>query len=293
MSSSAPQTVSTLSILFMVVSLLVCFGVPIGLAIWAKVKYRKAFSFLPLLLGAAGFFVFQIIIRVSIMLPLIQATPWFKSAITMPVMTWLYAAFLCITAGLFEEPVRFLAYTILKKKRQFPDGLSYGIGHGGIEAIMLVGLTFINNIVYSLMINSGSWDKMLSVLPATYQAQLATVHQALIMTSPSLFLMGGAERLFTMAIQIALSLVVLKGFMVNKKWLYLVVAIFLHTLIDFPAALAGLHIVNINPWVLEGSVFIEAVIATLYIIKQAKDWHRNLNKPTEVLDGEQGQTDTL
>jgi uncharacterized membrane protein YhfC len=283
------QSVSALSILFMCVSLLLCFGVPIGLAIWAKVRYKKAFSFLPLLLGAAGFFVFQIIIRVSILLPLVQSSAWFKAAIKAPGATWVYGAILCLTAGLFEEPVRFLVYSILKKKRQFPDGLSYGIGHGGIEAIVLVGLTYVNNLTYSLMINSGSWGKLLEALPAAYQAQFATVKQTLIMTSPDLFLMGGIERVFTIAIQIAFSLLVLKGFMVNKKWLYLIVATLLHAFVDYSTVV--LQLLKANSWLIEGVLLVMAAVAVVYIVKQAKEWRKSLNQPqdTALLQPEQAE----
>lgn len=274
--ASSAQSVSALSILCMCVTLLICFGGPIGLAIWAKVKYKKAFSFLPLLLGVVGFTLFQIIIRVNFMLPLIQNSIWFKSNIALPWVQWLYATFLCITAGLFEEPVRFLAFTILKKKRQYPDGLSYGIGHGGIEAILIVGLTYVNNIIFSVAINSGTWGKLISAIPAALQPQYAQLQQSLVNASPDLFLIGGLERLFTMAIQIAFSVMIAKGFMVNKKWLYLIAATILHALVDF--SLVSLQMLHVNMWLIEAVIMIEAVVGLIYIIKQAKDWRRNLQQ---------------
>ena len=35
-----------------------------------------------------------------------------------------------------------------------------GLGHGGIEAIVIVGMTYINNLLYSAMINTGAFDTM-------------------------------------------------------------------------------------------------------------------------------------
>ncbi len=266
------QTVSPLSIIFMCVTLLICFGVPIGLAIWGKVKYKRAFSFLPLLLGIVGFTLFQIVIRVNILLPMIQTTSWFKESISQPSFQWLYVVFLCVTAGLFEEPVRFAAFAILKKKQQYPNGLSYGIGHGGIEAILLIGLTYVNNLIYSIMINTGAFDPMLSSLPQAYQPQLEAARTALISTSPDLFLIGGLERVFTIAIQIALSVLVVRGFMVNRKWIYLVFATLLHAVIDFiPSAM---QMFKLNMWLIEGAIAVMAVLALLYIIKQARDWRK-------------------
>ena len=266
------QTVSPLSIIFMCVTLLICFGVPIGLAIWGKVKYKRAFSFLPLLLGIVGFTLFQIVIRVNILLPMIQTASWFKESISQPSFQWLYVVFLCVTAGLFEEPVRFAAFAILKKKQQYPNGLSYGIGHGGIEAILLIGLTYVNNLIYSIMINTGAFDPMLSSLPQAYQPQLEAARTALISTSPDLFLIGGLERVFTIAIQIALSVLVVRGFMVNRKWIYLVFATLLHAVIDFiPSAM---QMFKLNMWLIEGAIAVMAVLALLYIIKQARDWRK-------------------
>lgn len=284
------QTVSQASIICMCVSLLICVGLPAGLAIWGKVKYKKAFSFIPMLLGAVGFFIFQIIIRATFLLPWIQSIGWVKSLLLNPIhniwFLWVYAAFLAITAGLFEEPVRFAVFSILKKKRNYPDGFSYGIGHGGTEAIILAGLSYyINIIIYSIMINTGTWNTLLATVPASELAALTQTGQQLASAQPWTFLVGGAERLFTIFIQIGLSLVVLKGFTANKKWLYLALAIGLHALIDFPAALADLGVLKVSMWALEGFVLVAAAIALLYIKKQARDYKRSLPGAEMMPDG--------
>ncbi|MDR0538038.1 MAG: YhfC family intramembrane metalloprotease [Tannerellaceae bacterium] len=58
-------------------------------------------------------------------------------------------------AGLFEETARFISFKILKKKYNgIGTGLAYGIGHGGIEAVLLAGLSMIVSIVFCIMINT-------------------------------------------------------------------------------------------------------------------------------------------
>jgi uncharacterized membrane protein YhfC len=282
MTTSASQTVSSLSILFMAFTLLVSFGVPIGLAIWAKLKYKKAFSFIPLLLGAAAFFVFQMVIRINILnlLPMISG---YKDYVNHHI--WLYAILLCLSAGLFEEPARFLVFSLLKKRRSYADGLSYGIGHGGIEAILLVGITYINNIFYAVMINSGSFGKMVESLPAAYQSQMLAVQTQLTSLSPDLFAVGGVERIFTVCIQIAFSLLVLRGFAVNRKWLYLVLATILHALVDFIAV--TMQILKCNMWLIEGVIFVEAVLAVGYIIWLARTWQTEEKVPEGLINAEQ------
>ena len=287
--SVSAQAVPGLSILYMCVSLLICFGVPIGLAIWAKVKYKKEFSFMPLLLGAAGFFVFQIIIRVSVLIPLFNSTPWVKGIQQGSTDAWIYGAILCLTAGLFEEPVRFAVFSVLKKNHRFQDGLSYGIGHGGIEAILLVGLSYINNIIYSLMINSGTFEKLIGTLPAAASGQLQQLQQGLLSLPSTTFLLGGVERFLTIIIQIGFTMVVLKGFQTNRKWLYLILATLLHAVVDY--AVVSLQILKAGPWAIEGVIFVFAAIALAYIIKQAMDWRRQAAAPQEAFYAEQGQAD--
>ncbi len=284
---SSTAQVSTLSILFMCFTLLVCFGGPVALIIWAKVKYKKAFSFVPLVLGAVAFVLFQIVIRISILLPYLQSAAWFQGIVTQP---WLYAAFLCLTAGLFEEPARFLVYSVMRKPRQYVNGLSYGIGHGGIEAMLIVGITFINNLVFSLAINSGSWGAITAMVPPEYMGQYEAVRQALVSASPDTWLIGGVERMSTLAIQIAFSLIVMRGFITGRKWLYLGIATLVHALVNFVAV--GMQILKVNMWLIEAAVFVMAVLAVWYIVRQARDWRRSLAANEGALNGPEGQANT-
>jgi uncharacterized membrane protein YhfC len=248
-------------------------GVPVGLAIWGKVRYKKAFSFLPLLGGFLGFFISQIVFRINVLQYVLPQFVWYNLMAANP---WLISIFLAVTAGLVEEFARFIVFVIMKKRRSFPDGFSYGIGHGGTEAILLVGLSLVNSLIYCLMINSGTWNTVVSALPQTQQAAMAQIGQQLVAAQPWTFLVGGFERICAILIQIALSLVVLKGFMSNKKWLYLLYAIGLHALVDFPAALYGYGVLKVGVLGIEGIVMVEAVIALLYIIKQARDYRKSL-----------------
>jgi uncharacterized membrane protein YhfC len=61
---------------------------------------------------------------------------------------WLMALYGGLMAGLFEETGRFLAFkTILRSKRNNDaNALMYGAGHGGFEAMMILGITMISNL---------------------------------------------------------------------------------------------------------------------------------------------------
>ena len=70
---------------------------------------------------------------------------------------WLYALYGGLAAGIFEETGRLAAFRfVLRKRREPVTALSYGLGHGGIEAFLLVGLTMIANLSLGLAYEGGS-----------------------------------------------------------------------------------------------------------------------------------------
>lgn len=276
---SVSQQVGALSILFMFITLAVCFGLPVLLAVWAKRKYKKSFSFVPLLAGVLAFFISQVVFRIPVIQGLLPMFGWYQAFMQ---MQWPYIIFLSFTAGLVEEPARFIAFRIMKNRRAYTDGLSYGIGHGGIEAILLVGFSYISNISLSFMINGGNLGPLANLLPAS-------AISALTDTPSYMFLVGGIERVFAIALQIALSLVVLKGFQTGNRGRWLLLAIILHGLTN----LGAVGLVRLGPAVLpgnpqlggtllsEGFLLIVAVLSVIYIIKRAKDWKKGLPSPAE------------
>lgn len=275
---SEAQTVSSLSIVSMIITLVLCFGVPIALAIWAKLRYKKAFSFVPLLLGAAGFLVFQGIIRIPILQVLGQMR-WFQAFAENNF--WWYALLLSFTAGLFEEPARFIVFSILKKRRSYVDGLSYGIGHGGIESMLIVGLAYVNNLVLSIMINTGTINSVIEATPESARATLSKAVGQLSALDSSIFLAAGVERLLTVFVHIGLTLLVLRGFQTGKRWLWLGIAIAAHTVVNL--TVIGLAHTGLSGWALEGVVAMFAALSLWLMVAQARAWRRlSSAQPTEL-----------
>ena len=221
-------TVPVLSIVCMAVSLVIAFGVPIALLIYFRRK--KGADILPFFIGCAVMFIFAFILEAYAH----QAV--FASEIGKKIQNnvFAYALYGGFMAGLFEETGRFLAFkTVLKNKLgKDANALMYGAGHGGFEAIYLLGITSINNIIYSVLINSGRTDMLTSSLTGDYLAQVNNAISLLKTTPSYLFLMGGVERIFAIVLQIALS--VLVWFAAKKKnRLYLYpLAVLIHLLVD-------------------------------------------------------------
>jgi uncharacterized membrane protein YhfC len=247
----------------MVISLLIVFLFPIGL--WIYFYKKERISAMSVLVGGLTFVISQIVLRMPL-LQLLQSQSWYA---VMAKNIWIYALFLGLTAGIFEEVGRFLGFKfLLKKKLEWKNGIAFGIGHGGIEAIIITGLTYINNIVFSLMINSGAFDK----ISGTFAPGLSDyIVNALANTSPAMFLVGGFERVFAIIAHIAFSIIVLYG-VKNKKGVYIIYAILAHTLLDAPTVVISYYL---GTWAAEGYVVLFTAAALIFSIKSKKMFIEN------------------
>jgi len=142
------------------------------------------------------------------------------------------AAFLGLSAGLFEELFRYGMFRWwAKDARSWSRGMMTGAGHGGAEAMLLVGVP-----VLLVFVNMS-----IARLPAI-QSTLTPVQDQAVDAYWSVpwyaALLGALERFFTIPVQIALAVIVLQTFMRGQGfWVWL--AVFYHALIDAIAVLAA------------------------------------------------------
>ena len=216
------------SIVFMVISGIISCGLPV--LAFLIINKRIKLDIIPLLVGCAAFFVFALILESGLHALVLKPGPDGSIALISknPILYILYGIF---AAGIFEETARFLSFSLLKKKHHgINTAISYGIGHGGIECIMLVGLAMASNIVIAIMINTGSIGLLGNMVPTELLVD------PLVDTAPAMFLVAGVERIFAFTFHIALSIIVWTA--VNyrgMKWLY-PVAICMHAVFNIPAA---------------------------------------------------------
>jgi uncharacterized membrane protein YhfC len=251
--------ISVFSIICMIISTIVSFGLPIALFIYFHKKYKA--KIIPLIVGMASFFIFA-----SLLEGVVHSIVLGKFALReKPIIFIIYGA---LMAGVFEETGRLISFKILKLKYNgIGTGLAYGVGHGGIEAILLAGLAMMGTIVFSINVNMGNYAT------AENFEQINT-QVAAIATMPSYyFLISGIERIFAICIHIALSIIVFYSvFAKHKIWLYFF-AILLHAIIDVPAMLSQVGYIK-SVILIEVLAFVGAVI--LMII--AKYVHGKLNE---------------
>jgi uncharacterized membrane protein YhfC len=220
-----------MSIILMAVSAALCFGAPTALFVYWHKRYKM--SGLPLAVGMAAFYLFVLVLERLLHGAVLK--PDASGAIQLmesPVLFMLYGG---LMAGIFEETARFISFKLLKKKYSgIGTALSYGIGHGGIEALLLAGLPMVNYVVFGVMANIGV---AIPGLPAATAGQIDAALEAIAAASPHMLLVSGVERVMALTVQIALSVFVWYAATNGKKlWLY-PAAIALHALVDFPAAL--------------------------------------------------------
>ena len=253
--------VQSASITAFIVNIIICFGLPLGCILYLIISKQRAF--IPVLVGAGVFIVFQLILRIPLINYALAPMDWFSK---MMENSWLYGIFLGLTAGIFEETGRYLGYrTLLKKRGRWIDGFAFGVGHGGIEAMVLGGLTNISNLALALSINNGSFQQIADLLPEETAQQIIT---QLTSAQPFDIFLGGIERIFAFAIQIALSLLVLYAVR-QRKPIYFILAILAHMLIDAPLVILP-SVFGTSVYALEIILAVLAGLSVLFIILSRK-----------------------
>lgn len=220
------------------ITLFICLALPVIVYLVYGVKNKGKGVWTAWLLGAAGFFVFQILLR-SPILSVLSMTSWFTAFATKHYV-W-YCLLLALTAALFEAAGRYIAAKLMGKKLTYVRGLAAGLGHGSIEAMVIVGLTYINNLAYIIMINTGSFDAVIEQTAAlgVDTTQLLMVKESLVSANPGIFLLAGYERVLTVILHIALSMIVCYFVSQKKDIVGVVACVLIHGTVDFIVALVN------------------------------------------------------
>ena len=221
--------VSYLAMACMALTGILCFVIPVALLLYFKIK--KGADLLPFFVGCAVMLLFALVLESLVHQVVLMHSPVGDTILG---NTWLYALYGGLMAGLFEETGRFLAFkTVLKKSlSKNVNALMYGAGHGGFEALMVGGATMVNNLIYSVMINTGQTETVLATVPAEAAGQLKATFELLKTTAAPTYLLGGVERIFAVALQIALSVLVFAAVKDKARGRLFPLAVFIHFFVD-------------------------------------------------------------
>ena len=265
-------TVSAASIVCMAVSCLT--GLAIPLVLFLYLRKKKNADVLPFFVGCGVMLLFAFILE-SAFHRIVLGT--FTGTVIQN-NPWLYAIYGGLAAGLFEETGRLLAFkTVLRKNLgKNVNALMYGAGHGGIEAVVLLSLTMVNNLILSIMMNTGSISLITGSLSGEALAQTEAALEALATTPASLFLVGALERLIAVTLQIALSVLVWFAAKNRKQWFLYPAAILIHFVVDAAAVLLSSYQAPV--FLIEG---VTLVLTLLTVLFAKKVWEMNPEEPEE------------
>lgn len=244
MPTPAPFSLEPATWAALAVSTTCAFVLPIVAAVvWRR---RAGASWRAVWVGVLVYFVSQFVLRL----------PW-----QVPLARWvsartgnegpLFLAFLGLsffTSGLFEETGRWVGYRYLMKERSRTEGVMMGIGHGGLEAVGLVGGYVAVKLAMAVLASFG-------LLGGDAAMNLAA---KLAFTPATALAAGGVERASALVLHVGLSLVVLQAFRRAGGLRWVAAAIGLHALANSLAFAA----MPLGTWAVEGVV---AVVAAGYL----------------------------
>ncbi|MCR4570477.1 MAG: YhfC family intramembrane metalloprotease [Bacteroidales bacterium] len=222
------------SLIMMAANAVLGIAIPICLSVYLVRKHHAKLS--TILIGAGTFILFALVLE-SIMHQLVLKGPHGTSILN---NTLRYAIYGGLAAGVFEETGRFLSMKFLMKKEPSAPlpGVAYGIGHGGVEMLIVFGITMINNLAISALINAGQTDIIFSKVPDDAVAQLQAQLDQLQTIGAGALLIGLWERFSALVLHLGLSMLVWVAVRKGGKWLWLFpVAIALHAVVDAGAVM--------------------------------------------------------
>lgn len=246
----------------------ICFSaiISIGLPIVLLVRMKRK---LGAKVGAAGigaltFFLFALVLE-----QILHAVMLNAAGDVLNGNVWLYALYAGFAAALFEETGRFVAMKYwMKKTLSKENALMYGVGHGGIESVLIVGISCISNLVTAAMINSGQIEGALSAIEDGAGKELALQAYSVLWTTPGYqFYLAGVERISAIVLQICLSYLVYRAVRYGEKK-FLLAAFLIHFLVDMVTVLLSNYM---NVVVLEIVLLVMVAVLVVAVRKMYRE----------------------
>lgn len=165
---------------------------------------------------------------------------------------WAVPLLLGLSAGLCEESARWVS---LRGRRTFGEAVVTGVGHGGVEAVLLGGLVLVSAVQLAALVSGG----------APPEAQAAV--DAFVASPDALALAGVVERAAAVTAHVAMS--VLVGLAVARRsvvpWL---AAVAVHAAFDAGAV----ALLPWGVWWVEGFCAAFAAVAAALAVVAARGW---------------------
>lgn len=200
----------------MIFTLLASLALPVLALVLFIVRPKWRVFMKPCLIGMATFLIFQVFTRLPILQLVLPGQTWYVLfQMAHPVLTIVLVS---LSAGVFEECGRFVMMRILRpSERTVAAAIAFGIGHGGMEAILIAALP-----------NLLGWAQNPFAVAAMPFLDVAIV---------------GVERLLAIMLHVGLSVLVMEALRSSKnlllRWWLLPIAIVIHGAANSAAVLTG------------------------------------------------------
>lgn len=233
--------------------------IAIILPIFAVLFYKKRHSEISVttaLIGAGTFVVFAM---------LLEQLAHMAVTKVLPTDTLAFGIYGALAAGIFEETGRFVAFNVLKKRRTPQNAVMLGLGHGGAEAALLMGVTLVVYAGIAVVVNSNGVDAAIELLTkndASKNAEAMKVLDSIKDYSVTSALLSLYERITAMVFHVCMSLWVFTA-VEHKKIILFPAAVLAHALLDFPAMLYQQNIIKNIPILY---VILTAFVAVVVIV---------------------------
>jgi ABC-2 type transport system permease protein len=218
---------------FYTLSILLMVFLPVVFAAW--LRRRSSTPWLLFSVGALTFILSQ-----AVHLPLnnwLADIGWLRGEAAPDLPLIRLALTLGLTAGLSEELARAGAYTLIRRFKpawlRMQDALMLGLGHGGIEA-MIIGVVLAATL--SSLLPLRNVDLSTLGLEAQ-QLEILTMQLTALAGNPLSAAYPLLERMIAISAHVTFSLMVWQAFIPGLKrgWLYILLAVLYHAFVDFIA----------------------------------------------------------
>jgi uncharacterized membrane protein YhfC len=230
-------------------------GLPLALGVWMTRRFRLSWGLFGW--GALTFLTSQVLhipFNQFLLVPWIGKLGFPETAFGLLIGSILVG----LSAGVFEESAR---YIFLRRwasaARSWRTGLLYGVGHGGVEAIIFGALALVG-FVQAVALKGTDLTQVLGVDQAVLAQEQLEVYWSM---APGSALLGAVERLFALLVQMSAALMVVAA-VVREERRWLAVAILWHTFVD---AAAVYIMQRFNVYAAEAAVLGMAILALGYI----------------------------
>ncbi len=222
--------------------------IPLGLMIYLRRKHGA--RWIPFLIGVVFFPVFAMMLE-PLLHVLVLGSP------LGPIMqekVWVYGLYGGLAAGIFEETARLVAFRMVLRSETEPvTALSYGLGHGGMEALLVVGTAMVNNLLMGALLLQGGQPPV----------ELAAAAETLASTPAIMFLWSALERVSALVLHVSNAVLVFAAVRTGR-WVLFPAAILTHAGLNFLAVVSGAYLPMAAT---EALILIFALLVGLWAVK--------------------------